>query len=75
MTDIAPEFLKHSYVLEVISPEKFTLTHEKYAMRFSSDELRPNGRDFVEQFREAVGKRNDREKDGTSLPNNSGVEM
>ena len=48
VTGIAPAFLKHGYVLEVISLEKFVLMHEKYAMRFSSDELRPNGRDCME---------------------------
>jgi hypothetical protein len=75
VTDIAPAFLKHGYVLEVLSPEKFTLTHEKYAMRFSSDELRPNGRDCMEQFREAVEKRKNRGTDGPILASNNGVEM
>lgn len=56
VTDIAPAFLKYSYMLEVTSPEKFTLTHEKYGRRYSSDDLRPNGRDCMEQFREAVEK-------------------
>jgi Plasmid recombination enzyme len=73
VTDIAPAFLKHGYVLEVISPEKFTLTHEKYAMRFSSDELRPNGRDCMEQFREAVGKTKG-QQNGPALPD-GGIEM
>lgn len=44
VTDMAPIFLRNSYVLEVVSPEQFTLTHEKNGMRFSSAELRPNGR-------------------------------
>lgn len=74
VTDIAPAFLKHSYMLEVISPEKFTLTHEKYALRFSSDELRPNGRDCMEQFREAMGKRLGRDQAGPALPD-GGIEM
>ncbi len=73
--DIAPAFLKHSYVLEVISPEKFTLTHEKYGMRFSSDELRPNGRDCMAQFREAVGKTKGREQSGLALSGGGGIEM
>ena len=72
--DMAPAFLKHNYVLEVVSPEKFTLTHEKYAMRFSSAELRPNGRDFLEQFREAVGKRRGQDQAGPSL-SDGGIEM
>ena len=74
VTDIAPAFLKHSYVLEVISPENFTLTHEKYAMRFSSDELRPNGRDCMEQFRGAVGKKQRRDQAGPTL-SDAGLEM
>ena len=74
VTDIAPAFLKHSYVLEVISLEKFTLTHEKYGMRYSSDELRPNGRDCMEQFREAVGKTKGWDQDGPALPDN-GIEI
>lgn len=73
LTDIAPAFLKHSYVLEVISPEKFTLTHEKYAMRFSSAELRANGRDFMEQFQQAVGRR--REQGAQPLKQDGGIEM
>ncbi|MBD2769683.1 plasmid recombination protein [Hymenobacter sp. BT664] len=75
ITDIAPAFLKHGYVLEVLSPEKFTLTHEKYGMRYSSDELRPNGRDCMEQFREAVGKTRGREQAGPALPGDGGIEM
>lgn len=54
LTDIAPAFLEKSYTLKIISPEKFTLTHEKNGMCFSSDELRPNGRDFLAQFREVA---------------------
>ena len=73
-TDIAPAFLKHSYVLEFISPEKFTLTHEKYAKRFSSDKLRPNGRGCMEQVREAVRKTRGREQAGPALPDD-GIEM
>jgi hypothetical protein len=72
--DMAPAFLKYSYVLEVTSPEKFTLTHEKYGRRYSSDELRPNGRDCMEQFREAVGKTRGQEQAGPALPD-GGVEM
>jgi len=75
VTDMAPMFFHNSYVLEVISPTSFTLTHEKNGMRFSSAELRPNGRDFLEQFREAVGKRRYKQKDGPTLPSDSGVEM
>jgi hypothetical protein len=56
MADIAPAFLNSPYALTIISPEKFTLQHEKNGMRFSSDELRPSGRDFLEQFRGAVGR-------------------
>lgn len=74
VTDIAPAFLKHSYVLEVISPEKFTLTYEKYGMRFSSDELRPNSRDCMAQFREAVGKTRGRDQSGPAR-NDGGIEM
>lgn len=72
--DMAPAFLKHSYVLEVISPEKFILKHEKNGMRFSSNELRPNGRDCMAQFREAVGKTKGREQCGPALPD-GGMEM
>ncbi|SFP79513.1 MobV family relaxase [Hymenobacter arizonensis] len=72
--DMAPMFLKNSYVLEVLSPTSFTLTHEKNGMRFSSAELRPNGRDFVEQFREAVEKRRGRDQAGLGLPD-GGIEM
>ena len=74
VTDIAPMFLRGHYVLEVVSPEKFTLTHEKNGMCFSSAELRPNGRDFLEQFREAVGKKRGRDQAGPSLPD-GGIEM
>ena len=74
VTDMAPMFLQGSYVLKVISPEKFTLTHEKNGMRFSSDEFSPNGRDFLEQFREAVEKTRGREQDGLALPD-CGIEM
>ena len=74
VADISPAFLKHSYVLEVTSPDKFTLTHEKYGRRYSSNDLRPNGRDFMEQFREAVGKRRGRDQAGPSLPD-GGIEM
>ncbi len=73
VTDMAPAFLKYSYVLEVTSPEKFTLTHEKYGRRYSSDELRPNGRDFMEQFQQAVGKR--REQGAQALEQGGGIEM
>lgn len=51
LTDIAPAYLEKSYILKVISPEKFTLTHEKSGMCFNSDERRPNGRDFLAQLR------------------------
>jgi hypothetical protein len=73
--DMAPVLLKNGYVLEVISPDKFTLTHEKNGMRFSSDELRPNGRDFVEQLREAVGKRQAQERKGQSPNRDGGIEL
>lgn len=75
VTDMAPAFLKYSYVLEVNSPEKFTLTHEKYGRRYSSDDLRPNGRGFMEQFQEAVAKRKEREKGGPSLPSGGEIEV
>lgn len=75
VTDMAPAFLKHSYVLEVVSPEKFILTHEKYAMRYSSDELRPNGQDCMEQFREAVGKTKRRELAGLLPARGGEIEM
>ncbi|OGX82000.1 hypothetical protein BEN47_05105 [Hymenobacter lapidarius] len=74
VTDIAPAFLAHNYVLEVITPEKFTLTHTKLGMRYSSDELHPNGRDCMEQFREAVGKTKGREQSGPAL-SDGGIEM
>ena len=74
VTDMAPMFLRNHYQLEVVSPTKFTLTHEKNGMRFSSAELRPNGRDFLEQFREAVGKRQEPNRAGPSLPD-GGIEM
>jgi hypothetical protein len=51
LTDIAPAFLEKGYTLSGISPAKFVLTHEKNGMCFSSGELRPNGRDCMEQFR------------------------
>ena len=73
VTEMAPAFLKYSYVLEVTSPEKFTLTHEKYGRRYSSDDLQPNGRSFMEQFREGVGKRRDQQAQASKLDN--GIEM
>ncbi|MCI1187862.1 plasmid recombination protein [Hymenobacter sp. DH14] len=75
VADMVPVLLKNSYVLEVISPEKFTLTHEKNGMRFSSDELRPNGRDFLEQLREAVGKRKAQERAGQAPNRDGGIEL
>lgn len=54
--DIAPAFLEKQYTLYIVSPEKFTLKHEKNGMCFSSDELRPNGRDSSEQLRETIGR-------------------
>ena len=74
VADIAPIFLEKKYVLAITSPTTFTLTHEKNGMRFNSTELRPNGRDFVEQFQEAVGKRRGQNQAGPSLPD-SGIEM
>lgn len=74
VTDMAPAFLKYSYVLEVTSPDKFTLTHEKYGRRYSSNDLQPNGRDFMEQFRESAEKRRGRDQAGPALPD-GGIEM
>ncbi|MDO7854434.1 MobV family relaxase [Hymenobacter convexus] len=67
VADIAPAFLEKSYVVEITSPTSFTLTHEKNGMRFSSAELRPNGRDFLEQLREVVDKRQGRDQTGPNL--------
>ncbi|WP_262895111.1 hypothetical protein [Hymenobacter negativus] len=44
---MVPMFLKGNYLLEITSPEKFSLIHEKNGMRFISTKLRPNRRDFV----------------------------
>jgi hypothetical protein len=56
VADIVPALLPSPYTLTIIEPEKFTLKHTKNGVCFTSDELRPNGRDFFEQFRE-VSKR------------------
>ncbi|MBH8568295.1 hypothetical protein KB206_05340 [Microvirga sp. STS02] len=66
--DMAPMFLKGNHLLEIISPEKFSLIHEKNGMRFISTKLRPNRRDFVEQFREAVGKKPGRDQTDPAWP-------
>jgi hypothetical protein len=74
VADIAPVFLEKKYVLEITGPTSFTLTHETNGMRFRSAELRPNGRDFLEQFREAAEKRRSRDQAGPGLPD-GGIEM
>jgi hypothetical protein len=72
VADIAPAFLP-SYKLTIAGPEKFTLTHEKNGLSFSNDELRPNGRSFLEQFREIVQRQRIQEK--VAPPINSQWEM
>lgn len=75
ITDIAPAFLEKSYTLKIISPEKFTLTHEKNGMRFSSDELRPNGQGCLEQFRELIRRTRAQEPPAQFQQKDNGIEM
>ena len=72
--DMAPMFLTGNYVLGITSPKKFGLIHEKNGMRFTSAEVRPNGRDFLERFGEAVEQRQERDQAGPVRPDN-GIEM
>jgi hypothetical protein len=75
VTDIAPAFLNTPYVLNITSPERFTLTHEKNGMRFNSDELRPNGRVFIEQFQIVVQRTYAHKYDIREPERDNGIEM
>lgn len=63
------------YSLKVVSPRELNITSKHDGTRFSSSELRPNGRDLVEQYQEATNRTRVQERSDRTVPGRGEIEM
>lgn len=54
VADLKPGLEQAGFVLKVVAPREWLVHHKEDGTRFRGDELRPNGRDLLEQCREAA---------------------
>ena len=63
------------YAVKSINPQEFSFISKYDGTRFNSSELRPNGRDFLEQFREVIGQRRAQEQTFQLQPKSNEIEI
>ncbi|AMJ67173.1 hypothetical protein AXW84_18380 [Hymenobacter sp. PAMC 26628] len=75
VADLKPGLEQAGYVLKVVGPQEWTVQHKEDGTRFRGDELRPNGRNLLEQCREAAERTKEQEPTIQLLPKEREIEM